>query len=52
MAVTRALNQLEGIQKVEVDLSKGAVRFENTKALATDQIEKAIVKAGYQVIQS
>ena len=50
MAVTRALNQLEGIQKVEVDLSKGEVRFENTKALATDQIEKAIVTAGYQVI--
>jgi len=50
MAVTKALNQLDGIQKVEVDLPKGEVRFENTKALAQDQIEKAIEKAGYQVI--
>ncbi len=52
MSVTRALNQLDGIHKVEVDLSKGEVRFENTQALDTDRIEKAIEKAGYQVVRS
>jgi copper ion binding protein len=50
MAVTKALNQLEGVQKVEVDLPKGEVRFENTKAVAQDEIEKAIGKAGFQVV--
>jgi len=49
MAVTKALTQLDGIQKVEVDLPKGEVRFENTKGLAANQIEKAIEQAGYQV---
>ncbi len=50
MSVTKALSQLEGIQNVQVDLTKGEVRFENTKAVATDQIVKAITDAGYEVI--
>ncbi len=50
MAVTKALNQLDGIQAVEVDLQKGEVRFENTKALAGNRIEKAITDAGYEVV--
>jgi copper ion binding protein len=49
MAVTKAISQLEGIQKVEVDLPRGEVRFENTKALAMDRVKGAIEKAGYQV---
>ncbi len=52
MSVKKALNQLEGIQSVEVDLAKGEVRFENTKALAVTRIEKAITDAGYEVIHS
>ena len=50
MSVTKALSQLEGIQNVQVDLTKGEVRFENTKAFATDQIVKAITDAGYEVV--
>ena len=50
VSVTRALNQLEGIQNVQVDLQKGEVRFDNTKALALNRIEKAIEEAGYEVI--
>ena len=50
MSVTKALNQLEGIQNVQVDLQKGEVRFDNTKALALNRIEKAIEEAGYEVI--
>ena len=50
MSVTKALNQLEGIQNVQVDLQKGEVRFDNTKALALNRISKAIEEAGYEVI--
>jgi copper chaperone len=52
MSVTKVLNQLEGIKNVQVDLAKGEVQFDNTKAIASNQIEKAIEEAGYQVIQS
>jgi len=52
MSVTKALNQLEGIQNIQVDLQKGEVRFDNTKALALNPIEKAIEEAGYEVIPS
>jgi len=50
MSVTKALGQLEGIKNVQVDLAKGEVRFDNTKSLASDQIQKAIEDAGYQVV--
>lgn len=51
MSVTKALGQLEGIKNVQVDLPKGEVRFDNTRAVASDRIEKAIADAGYEVIQ-
>ncbi len=50
MSVTKALNQLEGIKNVQVDLGKGEVRFDNMKEVASDRIEKAIGEAGYEVI--
>jgi copper chaperone len=50
MSVTKALNRLEGIQNIQVDLQKGEVRFDNTKALVSNLIEKAIEEAGYEVI--
>jgi copper ion binding protein len=51
MSVTKALNQLDGIKNVQVDLAKGEVRFDNTKSITSDQIQKAITNAGYEVIQ-
>jgi copper ion binding protein len=51
MSVTKALNQLDGVKNVQVDLAKGEVRFDNTKSVASDQIQKAITDAGYEVIQ-
>jgi copper ion binding protein len=51
MSVKKALSQLEGIQNVEVDLQKGEVRFDTTKQVTSDTIEKAILDAGYQVVQ-
>jgi copper chaperone len=50
MSVTKALTQLEGIRNVQVDLAKGEVRFDNTKSITSDQIQKAITDAGYQVV--
>ena len=51
MSVTKALGQLQGIRNIQVDLAKGEVRFDNTKEVASNQIEKAIKDAGYEVIQ-
>jgi len=50
MSVTKALNQLGGIQNIQVDLARGEVRFDNTKAVLMDQIKKAIEEAGYEVV--
>ena len=52
MSVTKALNQLDGIKNVQVDLAKGEVRFDNTKEVAPNLIEKAIEEAGYQVVNA
>jgi copper ion binding protein len=52
MSVTKALNQLEGIKNVQVDLAKGEVRFDNLKEIAFSRIHKAIEDAGYEVVQS
>jgi copper ion binding protein len=50
MSVTKALNQLNGVQNVQVDLEKGEVQFDNVKGVAAEQIAKAIVDAGYEVV--
>jgi formate dehydrogenase gamma subunit len=52
MSVTKALNQLEGIQNVQVDLEKGEVRFENIKGVVNDILVKAITDSGYEVVPS
>ena len=50
MSVTKALNQLDGIKNIQIDLAKGEVRFDNTKSVASDRIQKAITDAGYEVV--
>jgi len=52
MSVTKALNQLEGVKNVQVDLAKGEVQFDNTKEVASSRIAKAIQDAGYEVIHA
>ena len=52
MSVTKALNQLDGIKNVRVDLARGEVQLDNTKELAPNRIEKAIQDAGYEIIPS
>jgi len=51
MSVTKALSQLEGVENIQVDLEKREVRFDNVKGVAAEQIAKAIVDAGYEVVQ-
>jgi copper chaperone len=52
MSVTKALNQLDGIQNVQVDLQKGEVSFDNSKQVPSNRIENAITDAGYEVIHA
>jgi copper chaperone len=52
MSVTKALNQLDGIKNIQIDLAKGEVRFDNTESVAPDRIQKAITDAGYEVIRT
>ena len=50
MSVTKALNQLDGIKNIQIDLAKGEVRFDNTKSVSADRIRNAITDAGYEVV--
>ncbi len=50
MAVTRALNEIEGIKNVKVDLAKGEADFDEAKTSDMDLVRKAIKKAGYEVV--
>jgi len=52
MSVTKALNQLDGIKNVQIDLATGEVRFDNTKNTASERIEKVIMDAGYEIIHA
>ena len=48
MAVTKALNEMEGIKNVKVDLVKGEAGFDEVKPVDMDIARKAIRKAGYE----
>ncbi|MCX7950151.1 MAG: cation transporter, partial [Treponemataceae bacterium] len=48
-SVTQALERLDGLRNVQVDLEKGVVRFENIKGVGNDQVIEAITEAGYEV---
>ena len=50
MAVTKALNEIEGISDVKVDLSKGEATFEETTAVDVNTVRDKIKKAGYEVV--
>ncbi len=50
MAVTKALNEIEGIKNVKVDLAKGEAVFDEIKPIDMDLVRKGIKKAGYEVV--
>ena len=50
MAVTNALNEIDGIKNVKVDLAKGGADFDEEKAVDMDLVRERIKKAGYEVV--
>jgi copper chaperone len=49
MAVTKALNTIEGIKDVKVDLKTGSATYDETKPVDLKLIAEAVKKAGYEV---
>jgi copper chaperone len=50
MAVTKALDEIDGVSAVQVDLSKGEATFQETKPVDRNLIRDKIKKAGYEVV--
>ena len=50
MAVTKALNQIQGVADVKVNLDKGEAQFEEMEPVDMDLIIAGIAKAGYEVV--
>lgn len=48
MAVTKALNQIDGLGDVQVDLEKGEATFDHGTSLDMARIKLEIEKAGYE----
>ncbi len=48
-AVKKALEEIEGISNVTVDLSSGEAAFEETRPVDADLIREKIEKAGYEL---
>ncbi len=48
-AVTRALQELEGVGDVKVDLNTGQVSFEESRPVDDQAVREKIVKAGYEM---
>ena len=49
MAVDKALNQIDGIKNINVDLKKGEATFDEVNPVDLNIVRKAIKKAGYEV---
>jgi copper chaperone len=50
MAVNKALNEIEGIKDVKVNLEKGEATFEEAKTVDMNIVRERIKKAGYEVV--
>lgn len=48
-SVREALEKIEGISNVEVDLGKGEARFEGN--ISPDKVRKAIAGIGFEVVE-
>ncbi|MFA5322472.1 MAG: cation transporter [Smithella sp.] len=51
MAVTGALNAVDGIKDVKVDLKSGVATYEEIKAIDAGVIAAAVKKAGYEIVE-
>ncbi len=50
MAVSKALERLNGVKNLKVDLPKGEATFDNPQNVPRSEIRKAVENAGYQVL--
>jgi len=51
MAVTRALEAIEGIRDVHVNLSSGTATYQEDNPVPADVVAAAIRKAGYDIVE-
>ncbi|MEN6421456.1 MAG: heavy metal-associated domain-containing protein [Smithella sp.] len=51
MAVMKALNAVDGIKDVKVDLKSGIATFTEIKAVEPEVLAMAIKKAGYEIVE-
>lgn len=47
-AVTKALQEIEGIRNVSVDLDRAEATFDEDRSISRDLIREKIQKAGYE----
>ena len=50
MAVTKALNEINGIENIRVDLNKGEANFDEKAFVEMSLIKEKIERAGFQVV--
>ncbi len=54
-SVTEELNEIDGVENVEVTLNKGGASstvITSSRELSADEINAAVTEAGYQVVES
>jgi copper chaperone len=49
-AVTKALNSLPGVSKVQVDLAGGRVTYQSAGPVFPEEVARVIKAAGYEVM--
>jgi copper chaperone len=49
MAVTKALDKIDGISDVKVDLAKGEATFSKTDSVNMDYVKKQVEQEGFTV---
>jgi copper chaperone len=49
-AVKKALEEIDGVTEVTVDLAKGEAAFEETRPVDEAVVKEKIQKAGYEVV--
>lgn len=50
MATTKALNEVDGISNVRVDLEKGEAAFDEVSPVDMNTVKENIKKAGFEVV--
>jgi len=50
MSVTEALNEIDGVKDIKVNLAKGEATFDEAMPVDMNTIREKIKKAGYEVV--